>query len=91
MEILEQTGEDGIAKFVTAFYGRMKKDDLVGPMYTADDWDGSEQRLRDFLIFRFGGSQKSVAFPENSHPERIRQNSVVCLPFNIRAHRSELW
>ena len=30
-------------------------DDILGPMYSAAGLDGAETRLRQFLIFRFGG------------------------------------
>ena len=49
-------GETEITDLVAAFYRRVRTDDLIGPMYPEDDWEGSEKRLRDFLIFRFGGS-----------------------------------
>ena len=41
-------GEAEITNLVAAFYARVRKDDLIGPMYPASDWEGSEQRLRDF-------------------------------------------
>ena len=60
VETLEQTvarevGPDGIAKMVSAFYQKVQKDDLIGPMYPDGDWEGSEERLRDFLKFRLLG------------------------------------
>lgn len=60
METLEQTvarevGAEGIAKMVEAFYRKVRKDDLIGPMYPDGDWEGSEERLRDFLRFRLLG------------------------------------
>lgn len=60
METLEQrvareVGSEGIAKMVSAFYRRVQKDELIGPMYPEGDWEGSEERLRDFLKFRLLG------------------------------------
>ena len=58
---------------VAAFYRRVRSDDLIGPMYPADDWEGSEKRLRDFLIFRFGGPDTYIQ--ERGHP-RLRMRHV---------------
>ena len=73
MEVIEQIGEWGITDLVAAFYRIMKQDDLVGAMYPADDWEGSEERLRDFLIYRFGGSDKYIR--ERGHP-RLRMRHM---------------
>jgi len=73
MEVIEQIGEQGITDLVAAFYRIMKKDDLVGSMYPDDDWEGSEERFRDFLIFRFGGSDKYIQ--ERGHP-RLRMRHM---------------
>ena len=62
-------GEPGIARVVAAFYRRVPQDDLIGPMYPADDLEGAEQRLRDFLIYRFGGPQRYLE--QRGHP-RLR-------------------
>lgn len=59
-------GETGFAELVAAFYRRVRTDDLIGPMYPDDDWEGAEQRLRDFLIFRFGGSDSYIQ--QRGHP-----------------------
>ena len=40
---------------VAAFYRQIPADPILGPMYPAEDLDGAEVRLRNFLIFRFGG------------------------------------
>ena len=63
----------------------MREDDLVGPMYPQDDWDGAEQRMRDFLIFRFGGSQKYIE--ERGHP-RLRMRHA---PFPVDAAARDRW
>ncbi|MBN2469470.1 MAG: globin [Anaerolineae bacterium] len=51
-------GEEGFRRLLAAFYRRIPDDDLLGPMYPADDLPGAEARLRDFLIFRFGGPDR---------------------------------
>lgn len=85
MTIFEQLGEDGIAAVVAAFYRRVRVDDLIGPMYPEDDWQGSEQRLRDFLVFRFGGPQRYIQ--ERGHP-RLRMRH---LPFKIGVPERDRW
>ena len=48
-------GEDGFRRLVAAFYRRVPGDDILGPMYPESDMAGAEERLRGFLIQRFGG------------------------------------
>lgn len=50
-----ELGPEGIAAMVAAFYVKVRVDDLIGPMYPDGDWEGSEERLRDFLKFRLLG------------------------------------
>jgi hypothetical protein len=65
LEIHSMIGAEGFARLVAAFYRQVPQDDLLGPMYPASDLPGAEQRLRDFLIGRFGG---------NLRDRRIRVN-----------------
>src|SRR6476620_1780556 len=67
--IFSLIGEDGFARLVAAFYRQVYDDDILGPMYPKDDRDGAEQRLRDFLIYRFGGPQRYIE--QRGHP-RLR-------------------
>jgi hemoglobin len=53
-------GAEGFARFVAAFYRQVPQDDLLRPMYPASDLPGAEQRLRDFLISRFGGPETYI-------------------------------
>ncbi|NCF88162.1 MAG: globin [Verrucomicrobiaceae bacterium] len=85
MSIYEQLGDDGIRAIVAAFYKRVPSDDLLGPMYPADDWEGAEQRLRDFLVYRFGGPQHYIE--ERGHP-RLRMRH---LPFKIGVPERDRW
>lgn len=62
-------GEEGFTRLIAAFYRRMRQDELVGSMYPEDDWDGAEERLRDFLLFRFGADQRYLV--KRGHP-RLR-------------------
>ena len=83
--VMEALGEEGFAKLVAAFYRRVKQDDLVGAMYPGDDWEGSERRLADFLIFRFGGSERYIQ--ERGHP-RLRMRHA---PFSIGEAERDRW
>jgi len=78
-------GEAEITDLVAAFYRRIRTDDLIGPMYPDDDWEGSEKRLRDFLIFRFGGSDRYIQ--ERGHP-RLRMRHA---PFSIGIPERDRW
>lgn len=64
-----RVGEPKLRAMVAAFYRRMRTDDVVGPMYPADDWEGAEKRLADFIVYRFGGPQTYIE--ERGHP-RLR-------------------
>jgi hemoglobin len=68
-DVFAVVGEPGIARVVAAFYRRVPSDDVLGPMYPPEDLEGAERRLRDFLIYRFGGPQRYIA--ERGHP-RLR-------------------
>src|SRR5580658_7901 len=54
-DIYAVIGQHGFERLVAAFYRQIPGDDVLGPIYPAHDLHGAEQRLRDFLIFRFGG------------------------------------
>lgn len=62
-------GETLIIATVAAFYRRVAVDDILGPMYPGSDLTAAEQRLGDFLVGRFGGSQRYVE--TRGHP-RLR-------------------
>ncbi|MFC7338384.1 globin [Haloferula chungangensis] len=55
VKVARELGAEGIATMVAAFYQKVRTDDLIGPMYPEGDWEGSEERLRDFLKFRLLG------------------------------------
>ncbi len=59
---------------VAAFYRRVRTDDLIGPMYPENDWDGSEGRLADFLLFRLGGSTRYLE--TRGHP-KLRMRHIT--------------
>lgn len=78
-------GEEALTRLVAAFYRRVKEDDLLGPMYPQDDWENAEKRLRDFLIFRFGGPPRYIV--ERGHP-RLRMRHA---PFSIGVAERDRW
>lgn len=78
-------GESGFTKLVAAFYERIKSDDLIKPMYPEDDMEGSEERLRDFLLFRFGNDPRYQA--KRGHP-RLRMRHA---PFAIGEAEVDRW
>jgi hemoglobin len=85
LQIYSLIGEDGFRRLVAAFYRQVPADDLLSPMYPVGDLEGAEQRLRDFLIYRFGGPQRYVA--ERGHP-RLRARHI---PFPITQAARDRW
>jgi hemoglobin len=78
-------GHAGFERLAGAFYSQVPTDDVLGPMYPAQDLEGARQRLRDFLIFRFGGPQTYIE--ERGHPRlRIRH-----APFAIGQTARDRW
>jgi hemoglobin len=84
-EIYSAIGEEGFTRLVAAFYGRVPQDDVLGPMYPAHDLAGAEQRLRDFLIYRFGGPPRYIE--ERGHP-RLRMRHA---PFAVGRAARNRW
>jgi hemoglobin len=72
-EIYPAIGEEGFHRLIAAFYRRIPNDDILGPMYEKEDLEGAEQRLRDFLLFRFGGSMRYIE--QRGHP-RLRMRHI---------------
>ena len=84
-EIYRVVGEEGFGRLTASFYKRVKDDDLIGPMYPSDDWEGSEERLREFLLFRFGADQRY--HEKRGHP-RLRGRHM---PFRIGVAARDRW
>ena len=80
-----ELGEPTLRALVTAFYQRVREDEIIGPLYPQDDWAGAEKRLADFLIFRFGGPQTYIE--ERGHP-RLRMRHM---PFSIGITERDRW
>lgn len=78
-------GDAGFERLVAAFYRRIPLDDLLGPLYPAEDLEGSEYRLRSFLIFRFGGPDRYLH--ERGHPQLRMRHA----PFAIGQAARDRW
>jgi hemoglobin len=85
LDVYAAIGEAGFERLVAAFYREVPDDDVLGPMYPPDDLAGAEQRLRDFLVGRFGGPQRYIE--QRGHP-RLRARHV---PFPIDERARDRW
>src|SRR5260370_33670272 len=85
LEVYSMIGAEGFARLIAAFYRKVPHDDLLGPMYQAQDLSGAEQRLRDFLIGRFGGPQTYIE--QRGHPRLRARHS----PFSINQTARDRW
>jgi len=84
-DIYSLIGEQGFARLIAAFYRQVPGDDILGPMYSPEDLQGAEERLRDFLIFRFGGPTRYIE--QRGHP-RLRMRHA---PFPIGQAARDRW
>ena len=78
-------GEEGFTRLIHAFYAQVPDDPILGPMYPKEDLAGAEERLRDFLIGRFGGPQRYIE--QRGHP-RLRMRHM---PFAIDTSARDRW
>ena len=84
-KVLEGIGEAGVERLIREFYQQIPDDPRLGPMYPADELEAAEGRLRDFVIFRLGGSQRYVE--QRGHP-RLRQRHM---PFPVDQDARDRW
>ena len=84
-EVYQAVGEAGFARLTAAFYRQVPNDEILAPMYPAEDLAGAEQRLRDFLIFRFGGPATYIE--QRGHP-RLRMRHA---PFSVNQAARDRW
>jgi len=78
-------GEDGFVRLVAAFYRQVPHDDILSAMYPEHERQAAEIRLRDFLIYRFGGPQRYIE--QRGHP-RLRMRHM---PFQINQAARDRW
>ena len=83
--IFATQGEEGFEQLAKAFYRRVREDELIGPMYPDQDWAGAEERLREFLLFRFGAVTRYLE--KRGHP-RLRARHM---PFRIGIAERDRW
>ena len=87
----EQTLYDAVGgdaffhRLVEGFYTQVKKDDLIGPMYPDQDWDGAQDRLRWFLVQYWGGPR---TFQEKRGNPMLRKRHF---PFTIGEAEADRW
>jgi hemoglobin len=84
-EVFGLIGDEGFRRLVSAFYAQVPGDELLGPMYPEDDMAGAEERLRDFLIGRFGGPPTYME--KRGHP-RLRMRHA---PFRLDEAARNRW
>lgn len=85
INIYDAIGEEGFKRLIRAFYAQVPDDPILGPMYPPDDFPAAEERLRDFLVGRFGGPTRYI--DQRGHPRlRMRHN-----PFAIDQQARDRW
>jgi hemoglobin len=84
-EIYSVLGEEGFSRLVASFYRQVTTDDILGPLYPEQDFAGAEERLRNFLIFRFGGPPHYIE--QRGHP-RLRMRHA---PFPVNQAARDRW
>ena len=84
-DVYAALGDAGFTRLVAAFYGRVRTDDLIGPLYPPDEFEAAEVRLRTFLIQRFGGP--TTYSQARGHP-RLRMRHA---PFSIGEPHRDRW
>ncbi|MDH3602270.1 MAG: globin [Candidatus Tectomicrobia bacterium] len=84
-QIYSLIGEDGIARLIAAFYRQIPNDNLLAPMYPKDELSESEARLREFLVFRFGGPLRYIE--QRGHPQLRMRHA----PFPIDQCARDRW
>jgi hemoglobin len=85
LNLYKLIGEEGFARLIRAFYRQVPNDEILGKMYPREDLAGAEERLRDFLIGRFGGPQR---YSERRGHPRLRARHT---PFRIDRAARDRW
>lgn len=78
-------GDEFFRTLVHRFYIQVKEDDLIGPMYPEDDWEGAESRLRWFLTQYWGGPR---TYQERRGNPMLRRRHF---PFAIGEAEADRW
>ena len=84
-EIYARIGFDGFDRLITEFYNFVRTDDILKPLYPEHDMEGAKNRLRDFMIQRFGGP---FTYSEQRGHPRLRMRHS---PFVIGTAERDRW
>ncbi|MCA9016902.1 MAG: globin [Planctomycetaceae bacterium] len=84
-EFYDHLGEEKLQQLIAAFYQRVQTDEILKPMYPADDMAGAEYRLKEFLVYRLGGPQRYL--DERGHPALRMRHA----PFAINQSARDRW
>ena len=87
-QIYDTIGEAGFERLVALFYRQVPTDDILGPMYPKGDLAAAEQRLRDFLVGRFGGPQRYIE--QRGHPRLRARHGRFAIDVRARDRWMEL-
>lgn len=85
LPIYQLLGAERLTAIVAGFYRRVPADPILAPMYPAHDLAGAEQRLRSFLLYRFGGPPDYLR--DRGHP-RLRMRHAG---FHIDQNARDRW
>jgi len=85
LPIYQLLGEETLGAIVAGFYRAVPGDPILAPLYPPHDLAGAEQRLRSFLIYRFGGPADYIR--DRGHP-RLRMRHA---PFAITTAARDRW
>ena len=83
--LYDALGADFFQRLVKGFYNQVKEDDLIGPMYPDQDWDGAQDRLRWFLVQYWGGPR---TYQEKRGNPMLRRRHF---PFPIGEPEADRW
>jgi len=83
--VYQLIGEEGFERLTGAFYRRVETDDILRPMYPDAEFAEARLRLREFLVYRFGGPQRYI--DARGHP-RLRARHA---PFPVDVAARDRW
>ena len=78
-------GADTFEHLVDGFYDRVQRDDVLAPMYPAEDWEGARWRLAAFLAQYWGGPTEYS--DRRGHPMLRARHT----PFRVDAEARTRW
>lgn len=83
--VYQLIGEEGFDRLTAAFYCRVETDDILRRMYPEGELEPARLRLREFLVFRFGGPPRYIE--ARGHP-RLRARHA---PFPVDQSARNRW